>query len=292
MNCGAATHTGLVRVRNEDRYWMDTGHGAFLVVDGVGGHAGGEMAAETAVEEIRQELLTGGGTAEERVRAAITRANNRIWELAQANDTSKGMACVLTLALVEDGQLTIGHVGDSRLYLVWDGAMRKITSDHSPVGEDEEAGELTEEEAMAHPRRNEVFRDVGSRPRTAMDEEFIEIRKCRLHKDAGILLCSDGLTDQLSTERVREIIEGYKGDAGELARELVEAANQAGGKDNTTVVFVAGPEFGGRGKATRPRFGSRRRRGAARLLRGRVAFLGYGLLLGLLMWVVLRAARG
>ena len=104
------------------------------------------------------------------------------------------MACVLTLALVEDDRLTIGHVGDSRLYLVWNGAIRKLTSDHSPVGEREDHAELSEQEAMLHPRRNEVFRDVGSVPREPGDDDFIEIRQCRFKPDAAILLCSDGLS--------------------------------------------------------------------------------------------------
>jgi serine/threonine protein phosphatase PrpC len=292
MRSGGATDTGLLRDRNEDRYWIDAERGLFLVVDGVGGHRAGELAAQTALEEIRESLATAEGGAEQRVRAAIARANNRIFELAAEDGARQGMACVLTLALVEDGAITIGHVGDSRLYLVWDGAMRKLTSDHSPVGEDEEAGELTEEEAMQHPRRNEVFRDVGSRPRAAEDEEFIEIRQCRFRPDAALLLCSDGLTDQLTSVRVREIVESYEGDAEQVARALVAAANQAGGRDNATAVFVAGPEFGGRKDATRPRFATTRLRGPARLLTGRMAFLAYGLLLGMLVWVVLRAARG
>jgi|SRR5579871_620169 len=292
MNCGAATDTGLLRSHNEDRYWADPGRGIFLVVDGVGGRAGGELAAEIAVDTIREELLAGSGHPEDRIRSAIARANNQIWNVAQSHGSCKGMACVLTLALLEDNELTIGHVGDSRLYLVWHGAIRKITSDHSPVGEDEEAGALTEDEAMLHPRRNEVFRDVGSRPRQAPDEEFIEIRRCRFHKDAGILLCSDGLTDQLTAGQVREIIERYDGDAEKVARELVQAANEAGGKDNTTALFVAGPEFGTSRNATRPRLAVTRARRSARLLTGRAAFLGYGLLLGMLVWAVLRAARG
>lgn len=299
MNCGAATDTGLLRDRNEDRYWADPERGIFLVVDGVGGHNAGEMAAETAVDEIRaamltEQLLTEQASAETRVRSAIARANNRIFEMAQSDGGSKGMACVLTLALVENGEITIGHVGDSRLYLVWNGAIRKLTSDHSPVGEEEDAGELTEEEAMRHPRRNEVFRDVGSRPRSASDDEFVEIRTCRLRADAGILLCSDGLTDQLTAARVREIVDSYDGDAGRVARELVEAANGAGGKDNATALFAAGPEFHGRADVTRPRLGTTRirLRGPARLLTGRAAFLGYGLLIGMLLWAVLHAARG
>jgi PPM family protein phosphatase len=292
MNCGAATDTGLLRARNEDRFWSDPDRGVFLVVDGVGGHAAGELAAQTAVEQIREAMLAAEGSPEQRVRFAITRANTRIWELAQEDPARQGMACVLTLALIENGELTLGHVGDSRLYLVWGGALRKLTSDHSPVGEYEDAGELSEEEAMAHPRRNEVFRDIGSRPPSVLVDDFIEVRQCRFRPDAAILLCSDGLTDQLTAERIRTIVECYDGDAERIARELVQAANQAGGRDNTTVLFAAGPEFGARHSATRPRSGATRRRGAASLLTGRLAFLGYGLLLGMLMWAVLRAARG
>jgi serine/threonine protein phosphatase PrpC len=291
MNAGAATDTGLLRERNEDRYWIDPERGIFLVVDGLGGQSAGELAAVTAVEQIRETLVASDGDAEERVRAAITRANNRIFEISRQEPDVSGMACVLTLALVEDGQITIGHVGDSRLYLVWDGAMRKLTSDHSPVGEDEEAGALTEKEAMQHPRRNEVFRDVGSQLRSAADEEFIEIRKCRFRPDAAILLCSDGLTDQVTAAEVRAIVEHYDGDASRVASELVDAANDAGGKDNTTALFIAGPQFGNK-YATRPRLAITRMRSPVRLLTGRAAFLAYGLLIGILLWAVLRAVRG
>jgi serine/threonine protein phosphatase PrpC len=165
------------------------------------------------------------------------------------------MACVLTLALVEDGRITIGHVGDSRLYLLWDGAIRKLTSDHSPVGEDEDAGALTEEEAMLHPRRNEVFRDVGSRLRDVDDGDFVEIRQCRFREDA----------------------------------ELVEAANLAGGKDNIPALFVAGPKFRGSDGATRPRPATTtRQHPRASRFGGRLAFLTYGVLIGMLLWAVLR----
>jgi serine/threonine protein phosphatase PrpC len=226
------------------------------------------------------------------VRVAIAAANNRIFHLAAGDGARKGMACVLTLAVVEDGQITVGHVGDSRLYLIWNGAIRKLTSDHSPVGQDEDAGELTEEQAMRHPRRNEVYRDVGTRPRQAEDAEFIEIRTCRFHRDAAILLCSDGLTDHLSSGLVREIVERYEGDAERVANELVEAANRAGGRDNITALFVAGPEFRGRSAITRPRASTTRFRPSRAALTGRAAFLMYGLLLGMLMWAVLRGVRG
>ena len=198
------------------------------------------------------------------------------------------MACVLTLALVEGSHVTIGHVGDSRLYLIEAGTIRKVTSDHSPVGEIEDAGDLSEEEAMSHPRRNEVFRDVGSCPHSADEEDFIEITECEFPDDAAMLLCSDGLSDHLTSRRIREIAERYTGDAEQTARNLVDAANQAGGRDNITAVFVAGPAFRGRTAATRPRLGITRIRPRRRLWSGRVAFLSYGLLLGMLLWAVLR----
>src|SRR5580700_3673761 len=119
---GVASDTGLVRASNEDRYWIDDDNGVFLVVDGVGGHAAGETAAETAVEVIRAELRAAGGTAEGRVRQAIAAANNRIYAIARDSEDLRGMACVLTLAVVDESEMVIGHVGDSRLYLVWNGA--------------------------------------------------------------------------------------------------------------------------------------------------------------------------
>ena len=289
LSTGAASDTGLLRDRNEDRYYLDAERGIFLVVDGVGGQAAGELAAQTAVAAIRESLSDSSAAPEERVRMAVTQANNRIFEMAQRDADLAGMACVLTLAVVQNGRITIGHVGDSRLYLIWNGAMRKLTSDHSPVGEGEDAGELTEAEAMAHPRRNEVFRDVGSGLREPADREFIEIRQCRFRPDAAILLCSDGLTDQLTTAQIRDIVERYGGDAAATAASLVEAANQAGGKDNITAVLVAGPEFRSRAGVTRPRFSTTRIRRPARVLTGRMAFLTYGLLLGMLLWAVLRA---
>ena len=281
----ASTDTGLLREHNEDRYWIDAERGVFLVVDGVGGQAAGDLAAQTAVEAIRESVFGEGG-AEERVRSAIACANNRIFELSQQDPQLAGMGCVLTLAVLEGDQLTVGHVGDTRLYLVWNGIIRKLTSDHSPVGEGEDSGELTELEAMLHPRRNEVFRDVGSRPHAAQDEDFIEIRQCRFRPDAALLLCTDGLTDHLTSTEVREIAETYDGDPARVTAALVEAANDAGGKDNITALFVAGREFrGARNETGRPG-------GLPRWLTGRMAFLTYGLLLGMLLWAVLHAGKG
>lgn len=297
---GVATDTGLVRASNEDRYWIDDENGIFLVVDGVGGHAAGETAAETAVEVIREELGESNGGTEYRVRRAITAANNRIYAVARDTQDLRGMACVLTLAVVDASEVVIGHVGDSRLYLIWNGAIRKLTPDHSPVGEGEDAGELTEEQAMLHPRRNEVFRDVGTRPHEAGDDDFIEIRRCHFKPEAAFLLCSDGLSDALPSVAIRDIVDRYQGDPTRVARELVEAANEAGGKDNITALFVAGSEFRPSMREARARHATTRMRPAAaaapgnlrRFFTGRVAFLIYGVLLGILLGAALHAIKG
>lgn len=240
-HAGAASDPGLVRSNNEDRVYTDESAGIFLVVDGIGGQAAGERAAQTAADVISRYLIE----SEADVRGAITAANNEIYRLSQEREEWHGMACVLTLAVAQDDRITVGHVGDSRLYLVWNGTIRKITSDHSLVGELEDGGQLTEAEAMAHPKRNEVFRDVGSRPREATDAEFIEVRSFPFRPSAALLLCTDGLSDMLTAAEINDIVQRYSGDPALVAQELVDAANRMGGKDNISVIFVTGPEFPG-----------------------------------------------
>lgn len=300
---GVATDPGLQRSINEDRALVDEALGVFLVVDGLGGHAAGEMAAETAVRAIIGHMeaaaLEGRSDVEENIRRAITEANNQIYQLAQQNADWRGMACVLTLAVAEEDRVTVGHVGDSRLYLIWNGNLRKLTSDHSPVGEQEEHGELTEEEAMQHPRRNEVFRDVGSQPHDPHDPHFIETRTFRFRQDAALLLCSDGLSDVLTSGEISEIVERYDGDANSTARQLVDAANLAGGKDNISVVFVAGAEFLGSDSNTlvevRPRHAETRMRPTASRWRAALRnalLLIAGMILGILLWIIVERVTG
>lgn len=301
----ALSHPGLVRSENQDRSFIDDARGIFLVVDGLGGHAAGEKAAETAVEVIRTELQAPTGDPKQTVPAAIAAANNRIHELAAENEDWRGMACVLTLALMQEDRVVIGHVGDSRLYLIWNGAIRKLTSDHSPVGEREDRGELTESEAMSHPRRHEVFRDVGTRHREPDEEEFVEMKEFLFKPDAAMLLCSDGLTDLLTSAEINQIIDRYDGDADRVARDLIDAANRAGGRDNVTVLFVAGSEFLGNDSPqmaeARARHAITRAREVAvpepapparsrlrKALTSRVAFLIYGFAIGVAVALALR----
>ena len=293
-----ASDTGLQRANNEDRVYIDEARGVFVVVDGVGGHAAGEKAAEIAADIIPRQLESLNASVEERVRGAITAANNEIYEVAQQKEDWRGMACVLTLAVAGDNRITIGHVGDSRLYLVWNGTVKKLTSDHSPVGEREDQGELTELEAMVHPRRNEVFRDVGSRPHSPDDEEFIQIKSFPFHPEAAILLCSDGLSDVLTSAEISAIVEQYDGEPSKIAQMLVDAANEAGGKDNVSVVFVAGSEFLGNASRVmsdaRSRHAITRMRDSSKAWRAwlaRVAWLVAGMILGALSWALLIERR-
>ena len=237
------SHQGLVRKNNEDRIHLDDARGIYAVVDGMGGHAAGEHAAEIAIERLRSRLERQTDGVEQRIREAIALANNAVYDAAAKHPEWRGMACVLTVAVVEQGVATVGHVGDSRLYKIRGGTIAKVTRDHSPVGEREDRGEIGEREAMRDPRRNEVFRDVGSEPHTPDDPDFIEMSRVPLEPDAALVLCTDGLTDALTSGEILRMVETHAGDGRTAVERLVEAANRVG-KDNVSVVLVAGPRFG------------------------------------------------
>ena len=243
VNAAAASDPGRVRTGNEDRHYADADRGVFLVVDGVGGHAAGEVAAAIAVDVITQRLGRPLGTPAQRVREAIALANNEIFRQAERSPAHAGMTCVLTLALVSEDRLTIGHVGDSRLYELTRDGLRKLTHDHSPVGEREDAREISETDAMKHPRRSEVFRDVGSAFHEPDDPDFIELIDAPFEPDAAILLCSDGLSDMIPSAVIQRAVRKHAGDPDQVVKTLIAAANTAGGKDNITVVYAEGPDF-------------------------------------------------
>ncbi len=281
VKCFGASHPGRVRRNNEDAFHMDPDRGIFLVVDGIGGQAAGEKAAEIAVECLRNRLERQIGTAEQRVREAIANANKEILQQARAHSEWQGMACVLTVAVLENGEAVVGHVGDSRLYQIRQGRIRKVTHDHSPVGQREESGELSETEAMRHPRRNEVFRDVGSEEHTPDDDDFIEIQRVAFDGDTALLLCSDGLSDQVPSAGIQSAVERFAGDPARAVGDLIDAANRAGGKDNVTVVLVEGDQFSAPAAAavssaapSRPK-----RSWLHAIFAGRVSFLLYGVAL-------------
>jgi serine/threonine protein phosphatase PrpC len=233
-----ATDAGLQREVNEDRFHVDEARGLFMVIDGVGGQAAGGRAADVALGMLRERLARETGPVRERVREAITVANNEIHRLAATRVEWAGMACVLTVAVVKDGTATIGHVGDTRLYKLRDGRIEKVTRDHSPVGEREDAQEISELDAMRHPRRNEVYRDVGSELHAPDDPEFVDVHEIRFEPGDALLLCSDGLTDLVDSASILHTVSDHAGNPQAVVRGLIDAANAAGGKDNVTAVYV------------------------------------------------------
>jgi serine/threonine protein phosphatase PrpC len=257
LRCAGASDPGRIRRNNEDAFHMDADRGIFVVVDGMGGQAAGEKAAAIAIERVKARLERRTGSVEQRVREAIAVANNEILAASRTNPAWQGMACVLTLAVIEDGSAVVGHVGDSRLYQVRGGAIRKVTHDHSPVGEREDSGEISEADAMRHPRRNEVFRDVGSEEHSPEDPDFIEVQRIPFQPDSALILCSDGLSDLVPSSEIRRAVEQNAGDPDAAVRKLIELANNAGGKDNVTVLVVEGEAFKAPGAAPVPVGGSR-----------------------------------
>ena len=287
IRSAGASHVGMVRQNNEDGWYQDPDRGIFLVVDGIGGQAAGEKAAEIAIDRVRKRLERQTGTPEDRVREAITIANNEILDAAATNPEWKGMACVLTLAVIENGHAIIGHVGDSRLYRIWNGEIEKITRDHSPVGEREDNQEISEAEAMRHPRRNEVYRDVGSQEHSPDDRDFIDIVDEPFPPDSALLLCSDGLSDQVTKDEIKRAVLANAGNPTAAVHELIGAANRAGGKDNVTILIVEGEQFA----AVRPVLAPPAALPGGTLLGAKPAMFVYGFLCAVLILAVLLAAR-
>ena len=237
------TDPGLVREVNEDRFYIDDARGVLMVIDGLGGQAAGGKAADTALAIIRSRLERSSGRSDQRLREAITFANNEIHRQAATRAEWNGMACVLTVVIVDGDRAVVGHVGDSRLYLLRANGIEKVTKDHSPVGEREDALEISEADAMRHPRRNEVYRDVGSERHDADDPDFIDLCEVPFQANEALLACSDGLTDLLPASAISRIVARYAGEPRQVVRALVDAANDAGGKDNITVVYVERERF-------------------------------------------------
>ncbi|HLX09513.1 MAG TPA: protein phosphatase 2C domain-containing protein [Thermoanaerobaculia bacterium] len=239
----AATDPGRERENNEDRVLCEPDLGIFAVIDGVGGASAGEVAAETALEVLRARLSRRTTDSARLVREAIALANRQIYERARGDARLAGMSCVLTVAVLDGAKVTVGQVGDSRLYALAPGEIRKVTPDHSPVGAREDAGDLSELEAMRHPRRNEIFRDVGSSPHEPDDARWIDVLEVPFDPGGALLLCSDGLSDMLPAREILETVETNASSPRAAVRALIERANLAGGKDNVSAVLVQGERF-------------------------------------------------
>jgi protein phosphatase len=202
----------------------------FAVADGMGGARSGEVASQIAVDEFTQH----GGEdrrPEDRLTQIVQAANRKIYELAQSDESHAGMGTTLTAALVGDGEISLGHVGDSRAYRFRDDELERLTQDHSLVEELMRMGKLSPEAAEVDPRRSIITRALGPEP-------TVDVETFTYPAKAGdvYLLCSDGLTGMVSEERMAEIIRA-RSSLAQAARELVNEANAGGGKDNITVVL-------------------------------------------------------
>jgi protein phosphatase len=227
----ARTDTGRARSANEDSYWVHSP--LFVLADGMGGAQAGEVASKTAVDVFSAlgGLPDGPGTYEERLTALVAQANGRVFSQAQSDDQFAGMGTTLTVAYVGEDDLAIAHVGDSRFYVLRDGELTQLTDDHSLVGELVRRGQISAEEAEDHPQRSIITRALGIEGEVVVDHFSWPVR------DGDVfLLCSDGLTGMVPDARVAEII-GAAPDLSTAAVQLVAAANEAGGRDNITVIL-------------------------------------------------------
>lgn len=234
---------GRQRTNNEDAFvaeQLDENTVLAVAIDGVGGYEGGEVAAAIAQQEIPNYLHQfRNGDRIELLKQAVISANNAIYNQRLTDAERPNMSCVLTSALVDTNRMAIDmvHVGDTRLYQFYKGELLKLSHDHSLVGYREEIGDLTEEQAMHHPQRNVISRDVGSEKHEVSDPEFLESAEFPLLPNSILLFCSDGLTDLVTSRQIVAVLEQEKS-LEEKAQELINTANEEGGKDNVTVVLV------------------------------------------------------
>jgi protein phosphatase len=225
---GKDTNPGRKRRRNEDAYVIQPP--LFAVADGMGGAQAGEIASRLAADALREE--GGDGDGEERVTSLVREANRRVYERSRTDSSASGMGTTVTAALLDGDLVRIGHVGDSRAYLIRNGLLEQLTDDHSLVAELMRDGKLSQEEADAHPQRSVITRALGTDPDVDVDTYEVAAQPGDL-----FLLCSDGLTTMVDDEAILRIVVEHRGDLDRAAKSLVGAANSAGGEDNITVVL-------------------------------------------------------
>ncbi len=223
------TDTGRQRQANEDSYFARAP--LFAVADGMGGAQAGEVASRIAARAFeRKRSVSREEPAEGQLEKIAQRANREIHKLAQEDSSRAGMGTTLTAALLRDDEVALGHVGDSRAYLLRDGQLKRLTKDHSLVEELRRQGRLTEEQAEEHPQRSIITRALGPEPSVNVDTMTFPAR------DGDVfLLCSDGLTTMVPDEQIREILVSSRS-LRTAVNKLVDAANEGGGRDNITAV--------------------------------------------------------
>jgi len=248
IRCEARSDVGRKRKGNEDALVANFQQKLFVVADGMGGHAAGEVASRVAVEAI-EEFVTLTGRGEEitwpfglddslsydgnRLKTAIRHANHRVLEATRQRTDYEGMATTVAAVLFDEDHANLAHVGDSRIYLWSGGQLQQLTSDHSWVNEQLQHGVISAEQARSHPLRNVVTRALGGRA-----DLLVDLQSRRVKAGELLLLCSDGLTTMVDDGEIAHILAAAEGDLPGAARALVDAANARGGEDNITVILL------------------------------------------------------
>ena len=242
------TDVGKKRKGNEDSLFINAEQNLFVVADGMGGHAAGEVASKVAVDAINEFVVLTSGDEEitwpfgldenisydgNRLKTAIRFANRKVLEATREKSEYEGMATTVAAVLVDGTSANLGHVGDSRVYLVRNGKIDQLTSDHSWVNEQIQSGVISSDQARSHPLRNVVTRALGGKPDLQVDMQVHKIEPGDL-----LLLCSDGLTTMIPDEDIARVVGEAAGDVEKGARALVAAANARGGEDNITVLLL------------------------------------------------------
>jgi len=247
LKAAGLTHVGRQRQHNEDAFLVEANAHLFLVADGMGGHAAGEIASRIAVDSISEFILhtkEDDGTwphaydehykrSTNRLMAAVRLANTRVLEAMRKDARLRGMGTTVVACLADDETMSFAHVGDSRAYLIRDRQLSRITNDHSWVFEQVQAGMLTEAEAEKHPLRNVITRALGGALQVTPDASEIEMQAGDVY-----LLCSDGLTGMVPEEEILRVVTQADRDLEQACQQLIEAANERGGLDNVTAILV------------------------------------------------------
>ncbi len=228
MNWVTRTHVGLVRLLNEDTVFADGS--LYGVADGMGGHNAGEVASRLAADRM-MERLHGKTPSQDLMKAALIDVNRAVFTEQTSHKEYSGMGTTLTVLWEGDNEVFIGHIGDSRAYLLRDGSLKQITRDHSLVQEMLSQGLITREEALIHPYRNVITRAVGTDP-------YVESDCFTLEKNNGDiwLLCSDGLSNFVSDEEMERTL--IMQDLETAADSLLQTALQNGGRDNISLLIA------------------------------------------------------
>jgi len=247
LKAAGLTHVGRQRQHNEDSFLVEQDAHLFLVADGMGGHAAGEIASRIAVDSISEFILhtkEDDGTwphaydehykrSTNRLMAAVRLANTRVLEAMRKDARLRGMGTTVVACLADDETMSFAHVGDSRAYLIRGDQLSRITNDHSWVFEQVQAGMLTEAEAEKHPLRNVITRALGGALQVTPDASEIEMKSGDVY-----LLCSDGLTGMVPEDEILRVVTQSDGDLEHACQLLIEAANERGGLDNVTAILV------------------------------------------------------